>query len=449
MKKKASETQRPANVSVFGMGYVGTVTAACLARDGHSVTGVDVHPLKLAMFREGKSPIIEPDLPELVAEVVAAGRLRVTSEHKEAVFASDVSLVCVGTPSAEDGGLDLRYVREVARQIGSALRRKDEYHTVIIRSTMLPGSTESEVLPVLETASGKQAGRDFGLCVNPEFMREGSSVEDFDHPPLTLIGALDERSGDAAAALYAGLKAPLIRTDLRTAEMAKYVSNSWHALKIAFANEIGNFCKRAGVDGHRVMEIFAQDTKLNISAAYLKPGFAYGGSCLPKDVRALLHRARSEHLEMPVLEAIPRSNELQARTGVEMVMRTGKKRVGVLGFSFKENSDDLRESPMMGLIETLIGKGYDIQVYDPNVSLDLLMGATKRYVERTVPHIACLMSDDLRHVIERSEVLVVGKRSPEFSHALGSLDGNKRVVDLVRVFADPSRLDGAYEGICW
>lgn len=449
MNKKASETQRPANVSVFGMGYVGTVTAACLARDGHCVTGVDVHPLKLSMFREGKSPNIEPVLPELVAEVVAAGRLHVTSDHQEAVFASDVSLICVGTPSADDGGLDLRYVREVARQIGSALRLKDGYHTVIIRSTMLPGSAESELLPVLEAASGKQAGRDFGLCVNPEFMREGSSVEDYDHPPLTLIGALDERSGDAAAALYVGLDAPLVRTDLRTAEMAKYVSNSWHALKITFANEIGNFCKRAGIDGRRVMEIFAQDKKLNISATYLKPGFAFGGSCLPKDLRALLHRARSEHLEMPVLEAVPRSNELQARTGVEMIMRTGKKRVGVLGFSFKENSDDLRESPMMGVIETLIGKGYEVQVYDRDVSLDLLMGATRRYVERTVPHIARLMSDDLRQVVERSEVLVVGKRSPEFSQVLGSLADHKLVVDLVRVFDDPSHLDGAYQGICW
>jgi len=436
-------------VAVFGLGYVGTVTAACLARDGHQVIGVDVNPLKVSMIREGQSPIVEPGLPELVRHVVAAGRLQATERHDEAVLASDLSLICVGTPSDENGGLDLRYVRQVARQIGATLRQKDGYHVVVVRSTMLPTSTEQEVLPLLEAESGKRTGKDFGLCVNPEFLREGSSIHDFDHPPFTLIGELDKHSGDALAALYSGIDAPVIRTDLRTAEMVKYVSNAWHALKITFANEIGNFCKRVGVDSHQVMNIFALDTKLNISTAYLKPGFAFGGSCLPKDLRALLHRAQSEHLELPVLEAILRSNELQARIGVEMILRTGKKRVGVLGFSFKENTDDLRESPMVRVIETLIGKGYDVRVYDADVSLSRVIGANRRYIEQTIPHIASLMCDDVREVLDHAEVLVVGKRSPEFRQLLTSLDGHQTVVDLVRIFDDPSHLNGEYHGICW
>jgi len=441
--------QTPLRVAVFGLGYVGTVTAACLARDGHQVIGVDVNPLKVSMLREGQSPVVEPGLPELVRDVVAAGRLQATESHDEAVLASDLSLICVGTPSSENGGLDLRYVRQVARQIGVTLRRRDGYHVVVVRSTMLPTSAEREVLPLLEAESGKRAGKDFGLCVNPEFLREGSSIHDFDHPPFTLIGELDSRSGDSLAALYSGIDAPLIRTDLRTAEMVKYVSNAWHALKITFANEIGNFCKRMEVDSHRVMEIFALDTKLNISAAYLKPGFAFGGSCLPKDLRALLNRAQSEHLELPVLEAILRSNELQARLGVEMILRTGKKRVGVLGLSFKENTDDLRESPMVRVIETLIGKGYNVRVYDADVSVSRVIGANRRYIEQTIPHIASLMCNDVREILDHAEVLVVGKRSPEFRQLLNTLDGHQTVVDLVRIFDDPSYLNAEYHGICW
>ena len=314
---------------------------------------------------------------------------------------------------------------------------------------MLPATAENEVLPVLEAASGKRAGKDFGLCVNPEFLREGTSIGDFSCPPLTLIGELDERSGDVLATLYSDIEAPLVRTELKTAEMIKYVSNAWHALKITFANEIGNFCKRSGIDSHRVIDVFALDTKLNISPAYMRPGFAFGGSCLPKDLRALLHRAQSEHLDLPVLEAVLRSNELQARIGLDMILGNGKKRIGVLGCSFKEHSDDLRESPMVQLIEALIGKGYHVRVYDADVLPDRLMGANRRYIEQTIPHIASLMCDDIREVVDHAQVLVVGKSTHQIRELVATLNSDRIVVDLVRVFGDPSRLDGKYAGICW
>ncbi len=437
------------NVAVFGLGYVGSVTAACLARNGHHVIGVDANPLKTALIRDGCSPVAEPGLPEVVRAEVEKGRLRVTESHEAAVRASDLSLICVGTPSDMDGGLDLEHVRQVLQQIGSTLRHKDAYHVVVLRSTLLPGSVECDLLPVLVRESGKQPGRDVGLCVNPEFLREGSGIWDFDHPPYTLIGELDQRSGDRLATLYAELDAPLIRTDLRTAAMIKYASNTWHALKITFANEIGTFCKRQGIDSHRVMEIFGLDNKLNISTAYLTPGFAFGGSCLPKDLRALLHHARAQHLELPVLEAIPRSNAIKARRGIEMILHTGKQRVGVLGISFKENTDDLRESPMVQVIETLIGKGRDVRVYDADLSLRRVMGANRRYIEQTIPHIASLMCDDAQGVLDHAEVLVVGKRTAQFRELLAGLNGHRPIVDLVRIFDDPARYQGACTGISW
>ncbi len=436
-------------LAIFGLGYVGTVTAACLARNGHQVVGVEVDPLKLARLREGQSPITEPGLLELVREVVATGHLRVTADPDEAVLASELTLVCVGTPSDPNGEVDLRYLRQVAQEIGSALRQKRDYHAVVVRSTMLPGTTEKEILPLLESQSRKQAGKDFGLCVNPAFLREGSSIKDFDQPPFTLIGELDGRSGDLLHSLYRQIDAPITRTDLRTAEMVKHVSNVWHALKVSFANEIGNFCKRLTIDSHRVMEIFAQDTKLNISPAYLKPGFAFGGSCLPKDVRAFLHRARSEHLAVPLLEAILPSNNSQVAVGVEMVLRSGKKRVGILGLSFKDNTDDLQESPLVWVTETLIGKGFDIRVYDADVSLSQLIGANRRYIEQTIPHIASLMCNDLEEVVRHGEVLVVGKRYPQFAQLVASLDQGKIIVDLVRILHDPTGLRCQYHGICW
>ncbi len=441
---------RPRKIAVFGLGYVGIITAACLAHKGHQVIGVDVSPLKLSMLRAGQSPIIEPGLPELLQDVVAAGRLRVAESPTEAVLAADISFVCVGTPSDHYGGLDLQYVRQVAREIGCALRQKQDYHLVVFRSTMLPGTIENELLPLLEKESGKRASDDFGVCGNPEFLREGSSIQDFDHPPFTVIGELDERSGNGLASLYRHLvETPIIRTELKTAEMVKYACNVWHAVKITFANEIGNFCKRLSLDSHKVMDIFHLDTKLNLSAAYLRPGFAFGGSCLPKDLRALLHRAQSEHLRLPVLEAAMRSNRDQIRKGVDMILRKGKRRVGVLGLSFKDKTDDLRESPLVALVETLIGKGYEVRIYDADVSLSRIMGANRRYIEQTIPHIASLMWDNLEAVMDHAEVLVVGKHYPQLEELLSKLDQQKTVIDLVRIFKEPSQLQYEYQGICW
>lgn len=437
-------------IAIFGLGYVGCVSAACLASEGHQVIGVDVNPLKVEMISAGQSPIIEAQVDDLIRQAVASGALRSTDSVAEAIANADLSFICVGTPSNENGSLNLRYVRNVAREIGQALAGRDDYHVVAVRSTVLPGTVTSEVIPLLEEASGRWVGDDFGVCSNPEFLREGSAVADFHHPPFTLVGEWDERSGDRVAAIYEGIDAPIVRTDLSTAEMVKYVSNAFHALKISFANEIGNFCKKVGVDSHEVMRVFSMDTKLNISSAYLKPGFAFGGSCLPKDLRALLHRARQEDLNLPVLQAIPRSNELQARLGVEMVLRTGKKRVGILGLSFKAGTDDLRESPLVYLTETLLGKGYDLKIYDENVSLARLTGANKQYIEKVIPHISSLLCSSLDEVLSTSDVLVVGNRLPTAAASLlDEVSGNHIVIDLARVRESLEGMDENYQGICW
>jgi GDP-mannose 6-dehydrogenase len=436
-------------IAVFGLGYVGCVSSVCLANEGHQVIGVDVNPQKVAMINAGQSPIIEAEVDELVHQATATGNLRATTVAAEAVTNTDLSLICVGTPSNENGSLDLCYVRNVAREIGAALAEQDVYYVVAMRSTVLPNTITDEVLPILEQASGRQVGVDFGVCSNPEFLREGSAVADFRHPPFTLIGEWDERSGDQVAAIYQGLDAPIVRTDLATAEMVKYVSNTFHALKITFANEIGNFAKKVGVDSHEVMRIFGMDTKLNISRTYLKPGFAFGGSCLPKDLRALLHRARQEDLDLPLLQAIPRSNELQARLGVEMVLRTGKKRVGILGLSFKAGTDDLRESPLVYLAETLLGKGYDLKIYDENVSLARLTGANKQYIEKVVPHISSLLCSSLDEVLAVSDVLVIGNRLPIAASFVNEAGQDHTIIDLVRISETLGNSSVNYQGICW
>jgi GDP-mannose 6-dehydrogenase len=436
-------------IAIFGLGYVGCVSAACLASQGHQVIGVDVNPLKVEMINAGQSPIIEAGVDQLIGQAVAAGNLWATPDAGEAIAKADLSLVCVGTPSNENGSLDLRYVRRVADEIGQALAGQTHYHVVAVRSTVLPGTVANEVIPLLEEASGRRAGEDFGVCSNPEFLREGSAVADFYQPPITLIGQWDERSGDRVAAIYQNIEAPIIRTDLPTAETIKYVSNAFHALKITFANEIGNFCKKVGVDSHEVMRIFCMDTKLNISPAYLKPGYAFGGSCLPKDLRALLHRARQEDLELPVLQAIPRSNELQARLGVEAVLRTGKKRVGILGLSFKAGTDDLRESPMVYLAETLLGKGYNLKIYDENVSLARLTGANKQYIEKVIPHISSLLCPSLDEVLAASEVLVIGNRLSAITDRLNGANQDHIIIDLVRISDILEGKVGDYRGICW
>jgi GDP-mannose 6-dehydrogenase len=434
-------------ISLFGLGYVGCVSAACFARDGHDVIGVDVNPTKVGIINDGKSPIVEPGVGDVIGEAVRAGRLSATTDSAKAVSCTDVSLICVGTPSNANGSLDLRYVTRVCEEIGTALRSKDGRHVVVIRSTMLPGTIENVVVPALEKASGKTAGADFGVAINPEFLREGSSLKDFYAPPFTLVGANDETTAVVVRELYANIDAPLFVTALKNAEMVKYVCNSFHALKVSFANEVGNICKGLAIDSHEVMEIFCQDTKLNLSPYYLKPGFAFGGSCLPKDLRAINYKAKEIDVDVPLLGAILPSNRLQIERAVDMVVRTGKKRIGVLGFSFKAGTDDLRESPMVSLIETLIGKGYQLSIYDRDVSLARLFGANKEYIEREIPHISQLMCSTIDEVLESSEVIIIGNKAEEFRQAEAKLGTGRTLIDLVRLFDKTS--DDAYQGICW
>ena len=437
-----------ARVSVFGLGYVGAVSVACLADRGHYVIGVDVNAAKADLIGSGRSPIVEAGLEDLLRKGVAAGRIRATTDTALAIAESDLSLICVGTPSNANGSLDLSYVRRVSEQIGDALAAKTGYHVVIARSTMLPGSTESTVIPALEQHSGKRLGADFGVCFNPEFLREGTSIADFDDPPFTVIGADDEQALAVVRALYADIDAPLVSVSLREGEMVKYACNAFHGLKVTFANEIGNLCKQQGIDSHAVMDLFCRDAKLNLSPYYLKPGFAFGGSCLPKDLRALLYHGRQLDTRTPTLESILPSNERQIDIAYQMVRRTACRRIGVLGFSFKAGTDDLRESPMVALIEMLIGKGYEVAVYDRNVSLANLHGANRAYIEQEIPHIAQLMRDSMAEVVEHAELLVIGNRSPEFKDALTTLREDQIVLDLVRISELPPD-NPNYLGICW
>jgi GDP-mannose 6-dehydrogenase len=435
-------------ISVLGLGYVGAVSAGCLARDGHEVIGVDPERTKVELINAGKAPIIEKDIGEIIAAQVAAGRLRATSDVSEGLRASDLALVCVGTPSQPNGGIDLSYVRRVCEQIGRTLAAHEGAPVIVMRSTMLPGTMREVVIPTLETFSGKRAGAEFGVCINPEFLREGTAVHDYDHPPKTVIGEVNRASGDLLAALYAGMPGPLIRTDIETAEMVKYADNAWHALKVGFANEIGNLCKGLNVDAHGVMDIFCQDRKLNLSPYYLKPGFAFGGSCLPKDVRALLYKARTLDLALPILSAILPSNQMQIERGVQAVIDRGHRRVGILGFSFKAGTDDLRESPMVELTERLLGKGYDLRVYDRNVSLAALHGANRDYILHRIPHISRLMLPSVDEVLAHAQTLVIGNASPEFADVPRRIGEGQTVIDFVRVSQSRS-VAGIYEGICW
>jgi GDP-mannose 6-dehydrogenase len=436
------------DISVFGMGYVGCVAAGCLAADGHTVIGVDPNETKVSLVNRGVSPIVEKDIGEIIAEAVAAGRIRATSSVRDAVLASQISLVCVGTPSQLNGALDLRYVRRVCEEIGAALREKDGFHVVVARSTILPGTMRGVVIPALEEASGKKAGVGFGVCNNPEFLREGTAVHDYRNPPKTVIGETDRKSGDLLASLYAGMDAPLVRTSVETAEMVKYVDNVWHAVKVTFANEIGNICKSLEIDSHPVMDIFCKDVKLNLSPYYLRPGFAFGGSCLPKDVRALTYKARTLDLDVPLLNSLLPSNQRQIDRGYEMITSKGKRKVGVLGFSFKAGTDDLRESPVVEVIERLIGKGYDLRLYDRNVSIAALTGANRDYILNHIPHISRLMVDTVEAVTSHAEVVVIGNGSPEFGAAVRALKPGTPVVDFVRV-VDGAGGNSAYDGICW
>jgi GDP-mannose 6-dehydrogenase len=380
--------------------------------------------------------------------MVAAGRLRATTDSAQAVRDSDVSLVCVGTPSNPNGSLDLTYIKRVCQEIGSALEGKKERHTIVLRSTMLPGTIETTVVPTLEVYSGKKAGRDFGICVNPEFLREGTSLKDFYSPPFTLVGADDEETALIVRRLYSGVDAPCLVVGIKAAEMVKYACNCFHALKVSFANEIGNVCKELGIDSHEVMNVFCQDTKLNLSPYYLKPGFAFGGSCLPKDLRAITYKAKELDVATPLLSSVLQSNRQQVERALEMVLRTGRKRIGVLGFSFKAGTDDLRESPMVALIETLIGKGMQLAIYDRDVQLARLFGANKEYIEREIPHVSQLMRPNIEEVLAHAEVLIIGNKADEFLEVATKLRPDQTLIDLVRLFERRSTGEG-YEGICW
>jgi GDP-mannose 6-dehydrogenase len=435
-------------ISIFGLGYVGCVSAACFARQGHDVVGVDVNAAKRDILMSGRSPVVERDLDELIAEGVGNGRLRAAASAQEAVAATDVSLICVGTPSRPNASLDLDYVARVCEEIGAALRDKQSRHIVCVRSTMVPGSTETIVIPSLEKGLGGPLPARVRVAVNPEFLREGTAVHDFFNPPKTVVGSADDQTASAIVDLYAGIEAPIFKTPVKVAEMVKYVDNVFHALKISFANEIGSVCKSVGVDSHEVMHIFTQDRKLNISPAYLKPGFAFGGSCLPKDVRALVYLGRSRDLNLPLLSSLIPSNDVQIDRAANMIFSRGKKRLAFLGMSFKPGTDDLRESPLVRLIELCLGKGYDIRIYDHSVSLAQLMGANKAYIEKEIPHISRLLSTDLDEVVAFGEMLVVGHRTKEFADAVLRAPEGTMVIDLARVF-DAIPADPGYDGVNW
>lgn len=437
------------SISVFGLGYVGCVSAACLAREGFPVVGVDVSDAKVAMVNAGTSTIVEEGIAELVSSTVSSGAFRATTSVDEAIMSTDISLVCVGTPSRPNGSLDLSYVERACTQIGTALRNKGPGHLIAVRSTVLPGSTHEVAIPALERGSGKRAGKDFLVCFNPEFLREGTSIRDFEQPPFTVIGCDHPSHAEPLKALYARIQAPLHVVDMRVAELLKYACNCFHALKIGFANEIGNVSKAVGIDSHDVMRIFCEDEKLNISPAYLRPGFAFGGSCLPKDLRALSYRAQSLDVPTPILASILESNERQVSRAFDMVVAAGHKQIGVIGLAFKEGTDDLRESPMVTLIERLIGKGYDLAIYDREVYSARLIGSNREYIEREIPHIWTLLKGSVSDVLDHGKTLVVGARSQELIEAEPTLPPDTTIVDLVRAFGGRRSEGSRYNGICW
>lgn len=435
-------------VSIFGLGYVGTVCAGCLVAEGHSVTGVDVNAAKVDRMNCGIASIVEPELPELFSAGFAAQRLWATTSAAEAVLGTEISLVCVGTPSQANGNLDLTHMKRVCEEIGDALRDKDSGHVVVFRSTMLPGTTEDHLIPILEEHSGKTVGNGFDVCYNPEFLREGSSVFDFYNPPKIVVGESGPQAGDVLLQLYKGIEAPLVRKSIAVAEMAKYCDNAFHALKVSFANEIGNLCKKLGVDSHDVMSVFCEDRKLNLSPAYLKPGFAFGGSCLPKDLRALNYQAKHFDLQSPLLNSIMSSNSAQIELGIQMILATGKRRIGFLGMAFKPDTDDLRESPLVEVIETLLGKGHTIRIFDRNVAASRLIGANRRFMEQHIPHLNSLLVETVEELADSAEVIVIGYKSPDFISVFESLRSDQTVVDFARL-AERHRTKADYQGICW
>ncbi len=436
-------------ISIFGLGYVGAVSMACLARDGHEVVGVDVDPVKLDLIRSGRSPIVEEGIQDLTKQVVASGRVRVTNDIAAAVQSTDLSFICVGTPSSPNGSQDLSAVRRVSEQIGSALKDKPGYHTVVMRSTIQPGSMDSVVREGLESASGKRANADFGLGFQPEFLREGSSIKDYDNPPFTAIGTDDARAADAVKQVFGHLPCEFIVTSIGVAEMLKYACNAFHAVKITFANEIGRLSRSVGVDSRAVMDLVCRDKRLNISTAYMKPGFAFGGSCLPKDLRALTYVGKQQDVTTPMLGNVMGSNRAHIDHALDLIMRPGKRRIGMIGLSFKSGTDDLRESPLVTVAERLIGKGYDLRIFDPEVNLSRLIGANKRYIEHSIPHVGSLMVQECEEAVTHAEVIVVGLSGAEILARLGkAVRADQVVVDLVGL-PQGSLPVSATSGVCW
>ncbi|SDN59600.1 GDP-mannose 6-dehydrogenase [Paenibacillus sp. yr247] len=433
-------------ISVFGLGYVGCVSAACLAELGNQVIGVDVNLHKVDLFNQGKPTIIEKGIAELVEEQHKQGRLSATSDIQAAVRQADICLICVGTPSDKNGYPDLSFIWHVAEQISEAIKGREAFQTIIIRSTVPPGTCR-EIEHII-ARSGKRIDQDFTVVSNPEFLREGTSIEDYFHPPYTLIGTHNEQALDMLRRIYGPINAPILETDREVAEMIKYVNNSFHALKVVFANEIGALCHSMGVDPHTLMDLFCQDRHLNISPAYLKPGFAFGGSCLPKDLKALNAMARSRNVEMSVLSSVERSNALLIERALELILAEGKVRVGVLGLAFKSGTDDLRESPVVKLLERLIGKGYEIKIYDQNVLASQLMGTNKQYIESTVPHLARLLASDLQEVKEFADLIVVTQKTKEYYSLVTDILPFKPVIDLVRI-SDTIPDSSYYKGLLW
>lgn len=435
------------NISILGLGYVGSVSAACLADAGHTVVGVDLNTLKVDAINAGTTPVLETHVPEMVEAAVANGRLRATVDIRDAILNTDITLICVGTPSHPNGDIDISIILSVANEIGTVLRDKEAFHTVTVRSTVFPGTAE-KVADAIAEASGKTPDVDFAVTVNPEFLREGQGVEDFRNPPLILLGGTSPKALDALAGLYDGIDAPMFREDTRVAEMVKYANNSFHATKITFANEIGNIAKAMEVDSHRVMELLCADTKLNISPAYLKPGFAFGGSCLPKDVRALKFRSKSLDISAPLLDALIESNAAQIKRVIDQLITWGDHNIGFLGLAFKSGTDDLRESPIVEVIERMIGKGLTCRIYDPEVSTGKLIGANREYIEREIPHLDQLLVSSMDEVLDHAEIVVVATGSAEFRSVIERRRPGQRIIDLARIVEEPPTEDWYY-GICW
>lgn len=433
------------NISIFGLGYVGCVSLGCLARDGHRVIGVDVAENKVNLINNGKTTIVEAEIDKIINENWKKKRIFSTTDYKKAVLETDISMICVGTPGTDQGHLNLKHVFNTARDIGEALKEKENFHIIVIRSTVLPG-TNKKFGELVEKTSGKKRNVHFAVVSNPEFMREGSAVNDYYNPSLIVLGSDNENALKTIREIYKEIDAPIEYTEIEVSEIIKYVNNSFHALKVSFANEVGNICKKLEIDSHKVMNLFCKDTRLNISPYYFKPGFAYGGSCLPKDLKGLTTLAHDFYLSLPILESIELSNRNQKEIGLDMIINKGKKKIGILGFSFKKGTDDLRYSPIVEIIERLLGKGYDILIYDEKVNLSKISGTNKEYIDKHIPHLSNLISGDFDYVVSNSELLVVSHDDDKFRNLIEK-STNKIFVDLTRI--SNKRSGGNYDGICW